>query len=49
MSATAIQNDPPPPYQQSVDQILAALCTDAGRGLNAEEARRGSNAKVATS
>ena len=39
MSATAIQNDPPPPYQQSVDQILAALCTDAGRGLNAEEAR----------
>ena len=39
MSATAIQNDPPPPYQQSVDEILAALRTDAGRGLNAAEAR----------
>ena len=39
MSAPAIQNDPLPPFQQSVDELLAALRTDPGRGLNAAEAR----------
>jgi Ca2+-transporting ATPase len=39
MSVTAIQNDPPPPYQQSVDEIVATLGTDAERGLSSAEAR----------
>lgn len=39
MSAALTKKDAPAPYQQSVDALLALLCTDAKRGLSANEAR----------
>ncbi len=39
MSIPEIQQDPLPPYQQPVDAVIAALGTDARRGLSETEAQ----------
>src|SRR5262245_37608366 len=39
MSAATIRQDPKNAYQQSVDEVLAALDIDAQKGLSQEEAR----------
>ena len=39
MNAPAIQYNVPPPYQQKVDEVLAALSVDPRRGLSEAEAR----------
>ncbi|HYI81691.1 MAG TPA: HAD-IC family P-type ATPase, partial [Acetobacteraceae bacterium] len=40
MSGSAIPHDQTPPYRRSADQVVAALGTDAPRGLCREEAQR---------
>ena len=40
MSDGAIPQDQTPPYRRSADEVVAALGTDARRGLGREEARR---------
>jgi Ca2+-transporting ATPase len=39
MNAPAIQHNAPPPYEQKVDEVLAALSVDPRRGLSEAEAR----------
>ena len=40
MNGSADPRDQASPYRRSVDEVVAALATDAARGLSREEARR---------
>ena len=49
MGTAAIQRNQITAYQQPVDEVLAALGTDARRGLSEAEAQLGSNDMAGTS